>query len=95
MLFLARVDITVASLLNGWAGKAGFFVCTLAKYFATDATLKKAEWRAVYYENNMRLQLGMSLRTHYGLKQQADGSYLGNGQNLLDISNKSINYPIK
>jgi len=24
---LARVDITVASLLNGWAGNAGFFVC--------------------------------------------------------------------
>ncbi len=57
--------------------------------------LAKAEWRAVYSENLMRMQLGMSLRTHYGLKETQPGVYQGNGPRLLDIGNKPINFDIK
>jgi len=43
MLFLARVDITVASLLNGWAGNAGFFVCK-----HSDPLGKSFPWNSPY-----------------------------------------------
>lgn len=57
--------------------------------------LLKAEWRAVYYENVLRGQLGEKLRTHYGYEETAPGVYKPTGPALLDGSGNPINYPIR
>jgi hypothetical protein len=65
---------------------------TGATYQAEFNGLKKAEWRAVYYENIMRSQLGLPLRTHYGIRETSPGVYSSDGPRLLDGSNQPINY---
>lgn len=43
---------------------------TGVSYQSTYQGLLKAEWRAVYYENTVRGQAGLSLKTHYGVQQK-------------------------
>ena len=53
----------------------------------------KCEWRAVYFENIIRSQAGLPLRTYYGYR--TDGStYWGVGPKMLSPDGKLINYPI-
>ncbi|WP_316822999.1 M91 family zinc metallopeptidase [Pedobacter gandavensis] len=55
--------------------------------------LKKSEWRAAYYENLIRGQAGVPLRTHYGLSNDVNtGTSQGLGPRLLDVNNRPINY---
>lgn len=56
--------------------------------------LLKAEWRAVYYENTVRGQSGLPLRTHYGIQQTPNGP-LPTGPRLLDVNNKPLNYQVR
>lgn len=64
-------------------------------YNSSDNGLYKSEWRAVYYENTVRSQLGLPLRTHYGVNDDGQGNITPTGPKLLDSNNKPINYPIK
>jgi RHS repeat-associated protein len=57
--------------------------------------LYKSEWRAVFYENTVRSQLKIPLRTHYGLSIDSQGNQSGMGPRLLDSNNNPINYTIK
>ncbi len=57
--------------------------------------LYKSEWRAVFYENTVRSQLGLPLRTHYGVSIDTEGNQSGIGPRLLDSKNNPINYTIK
>jgi hypothetical protein len=68
---------------------------TRATYYANDAALKKSEWRAVYFENVLRGQLGLHLRTHYGVKETSPGSFAPDGPKLIDNSGNPVNYLIK
>lgn len=63
-------------------------------YQSTYQGLLKAEWRAVYYENMVRAQSGLPLRTHYGIRQTPNGP-LPTGPRLLDVNNKPINYQVR
>ena len=63
-------------------------------YQAQDQGLNKSEWRAVYFENIIRGQAGLPLRTNYGL-QDNGGSYTGTGPSMLTPSGQPINYPIQ
>lgn len=54
--------------------------------------LAKSEWRAVYRENIIRGQAGLSLRTHYGYATSPAG-ITPVGPRLLNIGNIPINYP--
>jgi RHS repeat-associated protein len=61
--------------------------------------LKKSEWRAVYYENLIRAQTGVPLRTNYGLSDDGE-KYTGTGPlTLLPLPYSGtlvpINYPIR
>ncbi|OWP85577.1 hypothetical protein BWK60_13370 [Flavobacterium covae] len=62
---------------------------------AEDKGLYKSEWRAVFYENTVRAQLGLPLRTHYGINDDGQGNITPVGPNLLDNNKKPINYTIK
>jgi RHS repeat-associated protein len=64
-------------------------------YYATQSGLEKSEWRAVYFENVLRGQLGLHLRTHYGVKETSLGVFAPDGPKLLDSSGNPINYQIK
>ena len=68
---------------------------TGATYQATHLGLEKSEWRAVYYENILRGQAGVPLRTNYGLQQMQNGGYQPTGPRLLDINNNPINYNVQ
>jgi RHS repeat-associated protein len=65
------------------------------KYQATQQGLEKSEWRAVYYENVLRGQAGLPLRTHYGLQQMQNGSYQPTRPRLLDVNNNPVNYIVR
>lgn len=75
--------------------KADFISLNKGVYFGTYLNLYKAEWRAVYYENIVRSQLGMSLRQYYGLQYDSSipGNYKPTGPNLLDAGMNPVNYP--
>ena len=64
---------------------------TGATYFSTHDGLLKAEWRAVYRENLIRGQEGISLRTHYGY-DITTGVPSPIGPRLLTPANLPINY---
>lgn len=55
--------------------------------------LLKSEWRAVYYENIIRSQSGVPLRTHYGVNNTPSGP-TPIGPPLLNNSNQPINYQV-
>ncbi len=62
-------------------------------YIANHLGLSKNEWRAVYYENILRGQLNIPLRTRYGISKDADsGRRKGNGPMLIDKNKQPINY---
>ena len=62
------------------------------KYIPRYNGILKCEWRAVYYENIIRSQAGLPLRTYYGYS--IDGStYFGVGVKMLSPDGKPINYP--
>jgi RHS repeat-associated protein len=63
-------------------------------YLSKDQGLNKSEWRAVYYENIIRQQAGLPLRTQYGL-QDNGGSFTGTGPSLLTPAGLPINFPIQ
>jgi RHS repeat-associated protein len=63
-------------------------------YNATDNGLKKSEWRAVYYENILRRQAGLPLRTSYGIQLTPSGPQ-PMGPNMLNSNNQPINVPIR
>ncbi|RFM27669.1 hypothetical protein DXN05_13240 [Deminuibacter soli] len=63
-------------------------------YLAQDQGLNKSEWRAVYYENIIRGQAGIPLRSQYGL-QDNGGSFTGTGPSLLTPAGLPINFPIQ
>jgi hypothetical protein len=63
-------------------------------YQAQYQGLNKSEWRAVYYENIIRGQAGVPLRTNYGLNDDS-GTYTGNGPAMLTPSGEPIYYPVK
>ena len=65
---------------------------TGVQYQSTYQGLLKSEWRAVYRENLIRGQAGVSLRTNYGI-DMSTGVPLPAGPRLLDSSNQSLNYP--
>lgn len=60
-------------------------------YFLTHNGLLKSEWRAVYRENLIRGQAGISLRTHYGY-DITTGVPRPIGPRLLTPLNLPINY---
>jgi len=62
------------------------------QYQSTYKSLLKSEWRAVYYENLIRRQAGIPLRTNYGI-DMTTGTPLPSGPRLLDSANQPINYP--
>jgi len=64
---------------------------TGATYFCTHNGLFKSEWRAVYRENLIRGQAGISLRTHYGY-DITTGVPRPIGPRLLTPLNLPINY---
>jgi Effector protein len=68
---------------------------TGAKFIATQEGLKKSEWRAVYYENILRGQLSIHLRTHYGVKLSESGNNSPDGPKLLDKVGNPINYELR
>ena len=57
-------------------------------YVPTIDGVLKSEWRAVYIENILRLQAGLPLRTHYGIKNG-----IGIGP-LLSPFGKPLNFPL-
>jgi len=63
-------------------------------YLAQDKGLNKSEWRAVYYENIIRWQAGLPLRSQYGL-QDNGGIFTGTGPSLLTPAGLPINFPIQ
>ncbi|WP_257667459.1 type III secretion system effector protein [Parapedobacter tibetensis] len=63
-------------------------------YQATQQGLPKSEWRSVYYENVLRGQAGLPLRTHYGVQQTSSGSQ-PTGPRLLDVNGLPINYRVR
>lgn len=63
-------------------------------YQGQDQGLSKSEWRAVYFENIIRGQAGVPLRTNYGVNDD-NATYTGNGPSMLNSSGQPINYPIK
>jgi len=65
---------------------------TGVQYQSTYQGLLKSEWRAVYRENLIRGQAGVSLRTNYGI-DMSTGVPLPAGPRLLDSSNQPLNYP--
>ncbi|MDR2038465.1 MAG: type III secretion system effector protein [Bacteroidales bacterium] len=66
-------------------------VTTGATYQYMHNGVAKREWRAVYRENIVRDQMGIPLRTHYGVDQSSSPS-LPIGTRLLDANNLPINY---
>ena len=53
--------------------------------------LKRSEWQAVYRENNLRSQLGLPLRTHYGVQADHKGNAIGGaGVRTLTTNNTII-----
>jgi RHS repeat-associated protein len=53
--------------------------------------IKRSEWQAVYRENNLRSELGVPLRTHYGTTFNSNGVFLGGSSaKMLDSSGKQI-----
>jgi hypothetical protein len=68
---------------------------TGATYNATYRGLLKSEWRAVYYENILRGQAGIPLRTHYGIQETPGGGYQPTGPRLIDVNNRPVNYLIR
>jgi len=62
-------------------------------YHSKKSGLKKSEWRAVYYENVLRGQLNLHLRTHYGIKENLPGVFSPDGPKLLNETGDPINYP--
>jgi RHS repeat-associated protein len=66
----------------------------LGSYNPSHNGLLKREWRAVYYENIVRGQLGLPLRAYYKLNFNLDNStFSSSGPRLLDSQNNPINYP--
>ena len=63
-------------------------------YRATVNGLKKSEWRAVYYENILRSQAGLPLRTSYGIQLTPSGPQ-PMAPNMLNSNNQPINVPIR
>jgi RHS repeat-associated protein len=63
-------------------------------YLAQDQGLNKSEWRAVYFENIIRGQAGLPLRSQYGL-QDNGGTFTGTGPSLLTPAGLPINFPIQ
>ena len=63
-------------------------------YKATDNGLKKVEWRAVYFENILRNQASLPLRTSYGIQETPTSPQTMNPR-MLDSSNNPINVPIR
>ncbi|MEY4149468.1 MAG: hypothetical protein RL555_72 [Bacteroidota bacterium] len=63
-------------------------------YLAQHLGLNKSEWRAVYFENIIRGQAGLQLRSQYGL-QDNGGSFTGTGPALLMPAGLPINFPIQ
>jgi len=63
-------------------------------YNAQHNGVNKSEWRAVYYENLLRSQAGLPLRTHYRVQQTSNG-YQPTGTRLIDANNNPINYIVK
>ncbi|MET2996991.1 M91 family zinc metallopeptidase, partial [Flavobacterium columnare] len=57
--------------------------------------LYKSEWRSTFYENTIRGQLGVPLRSSYGVSDDGQGNFAPIGPSLLDSSKKPINYTIK
>ncbi|HAF28301.1 MAG TPA: hypothetical protein DCG75_04555 [Bacteroidales bacterium] len=50
--------------------------------------IKRSEWSAVYQENNLRGQLGLSLRTHYVKNVDPSGVYIGgSGARMITPAN--------
>ena len=64
------------------------------KYIAQYEGLNKSEWRAVYYENLMRQQAGVPLRTNYGLSDDGE-KYTGDGPPTIDASGKPKPYSVQ
>jgi RHS repeat-associated protein len=69
-------------------------VVTGATYNPNFQGLSKSEWRAVYYENVLRKQANIPLRTHYGLNLSG-GTTQSTGPRLLDSKNYLLNYSIR
>lgn len=67
---------------------------TGAAYQADQQGLLKVEWRTVYYENIMRGQAGVPLRTHYGVQATQNG-FQPMGPRLLDVNGRPINYQVR
>ena len=67
-------------------------ICMLIKnrLYSTYSIIN-GEWRAVYYENIIRSQLGIPLRTHYGY-DISTSIIQGIGPLLLLPTNQPINY---
>jgi hypothetical protein len=63
-------------------------------YSATNNGLNKSEWRAVYYENILRSQAGLPLRTSYGIEITPSGPQ-PMAPNMLNSGNQPINVPIR
>lgn len=64
-------------------------------YIGRHEGLEKSEWRAVYFENILRGQLKIPLRTHYGTRMNESGNMEPLGPRLLDDFNLPINYNLK
>ncbi|MCT1526964.1 M91 family zinc metallopeptidase [Sphingobacterium hotanense] len=67
---------------------------TGAVYQSDQQGLLKVEWRAVYYENIMRGQAGVPLRTHYGVQATQNG-FQPMGPRLIDVNGRPINYQVR
>lgn len=88
-------------LIHGRDANNGVLYPSQSHTSATDAVyqsdqqgLLKVEWRAVYYENIMRGQAGVPLRTHYGVQATQNG-FQPMGPRLLDVNGRPINYQIR
>ena len=68
---------------------------TGAVYNAEHNGLLKSEWRAVYYENTVRGQANIPLRTNYGIQETSPGIYAPLPPRLLDATNHPINYIVR
>ena len=68
---------------HGWDAKRGMLNPNTVDGYS------KSEWQAVYIENQIRGELGLPLRTHYGSAMTGEGVKTnGIGPRMLDASNK-------
>ena len=68
---------------------------TGAKYKASFKRLEKNEWRATYYENVIRSQAHIPLRTSYGIQETAPGVFAPSAPRLIDSKGNLINYLVR